>query len=320
MRYNEEVVCMSCEHLHLIKSQEQKGSLYAILSGFLYGFIGYFGLSAMQGNLSVANMLFWRFLISSILILLLLIPRIKTITDSYQSMFVAFISGAFYYGFSTFLYFYSSLYIGSGFAMVIFFTYPVLIMLLNFFFYGQLIPSIYYLATFIILMGIGLLVDMNEAAFDLMGICLGLASAFFYACYLIASKRNKIAPDLSALMVCLGCMTTCGIAALWENTLIIPAALSVWVNLLGIGIIATVIPILLMLYSLKYISSEKASILSVLEPVFVVFFGVILLGEKLKPWHALGVVLVLAGALITLFSHKISLGRFRAWLSRSVKA
>ncbi|BCA94795.1 hypothetical protein TUM19329_11560 [Legionella antarctica] len=54
-------------------------------------------------------------------------------------------------------------------------------------------------------------------------------------------------------------------------------------------------------------SSEKASILSVLEPVFVVVFGVLLLGETLKPWHALGVVFVLAGALITLFGHKINL-------------
>jgi drug/metabolite transporter (DMT)-like permease len=302
-----------------MKSQEQWGSLYAILSGFLYGFIGYFGLSAMNGNLSAGTMLFWRFLISSILILIILIPQIRTINDSYKSMFISFISGALYYGFSTLLYFYSSQYIGSGLAMVIFFTYPVMIMLLNFFFYGQSIPRVYYLATFIILMGMMLLIDMNEAAFDLLGISLGLTSAFFYACYIISSKRNKISPNLSTLMVCLGCMTTSFIVAFWGNTFSVPSSLSVWINLLGIGVIATVIPILLMLHSLKYISSEKASILSVLEPVFVVIFGVILLGEELKPWHALGIVFVLAGALITLFSHRISLGQLKDLVFKRIK-
>lgn len=32
-----------------MNSQEQRGSFYAILSGFLYGFIGYFGISAIHG-------------------------------------------------------------------------------------------------------------------------------------------------------------------------------------------------------------------------------------------------------------------------------
>ena len=72
-----------------------------------------------------------------------------------------------------------------------------------------------------------------------------------------------------------------------------------------------------MLYSLKYISSERASILSVLEPVFVVIFGVILLGETLHPWHAVGVVFVLLGAMITLFSHKIDLNTLKERFGRS---
>ena len=76
-----------------MKSLEQRGSLYAIVSGLLYGFIGYFGLSAMNGHLSASNMLFWRFLISSIIILIILIPQLKNINDSYRQMFHAFISG-----------------------------------------------------------------------------------------------------------------------------------------------------------------------------------------------------------------------------------
>jgi drug/metabolite transporter (DMT)-like permease len=300
----------------IMMSQEYRGSIYAILSGCLYGFIGYFGLSAINGNMSASTMLFWRFLISSLIIFIIILPRIKNSDDAYKNMFIAFLTGAVYYGISTWLYFLSSQYIGSGLAMVIFFCYPVLIMLLNYFFYGQLIPKVYYLAILVILVGMGFMVDLDALSFNLWGIFLGIASAFFYACYIIGSKRNKLSPNMSTLMVCLGCMVTSLIFSLFTHSFTFPESMAVWRNLFGISVIATVVPILLLLYSLKYISSEKASILSVLEPVFVVILGVLLLNEELRLWSVLGVVLVLSGAVITLFSHKINFGRARLRLDR----
>ncbi len=301
-------------------NQEYRGSIYAILSGFLYGFIGYFGLSAMNGNLSASTMLFWRFLISSMIILIIMLPKIKKNNDSYKNMFLAFLTGAFFYGISTWLYFLASNYIGSGLAMVIFFTYPVLIMLLNYFFYGQAIPQVYYFAILVILMGMTLMVDMDALSFNLWGILLGIASAFFYACYVIGSKRNELSPNMSTFMVCLGCMVTSLFVSLLNHSFVIPSSTDVWYHLFGISVIATVTPIILLLYSLKYISSEKASILSVLEPVFVVIFGVLLLGEELHFWGAVGIVCVLTGALLTLFSHKITIGQLKLQLVRSEDA
>ncbi|RUR08498.1 DMT family transporter [Legionella sp. km772] len=300
-----------------MNSLEQRGSVYAILSGFLYGFIGYFGLSAINNHLSASTMLFWRFLISSLLMALIVIPQLKRLKLQRKQVLIAFGGGVFYYGISTLLYFYASLYIGSGLSMVIFFTYPVIIMILNYFFYGHTIPKIYYLAILIILFGMLLMIDMEQVGFDLIGITLGLASSFFYACYIVSSKKNEMPPNVSTSMVCLGCMTTSFIVSYFDHSLAVPQNMDTWINLLGIGVIATVVPILLMLHSLKYISSEKASILSVLEPVFVVIFGVILLGETLQPWHALGVVLVLLGALITLFSHQINLNGIKERLYRN---
>lgn len=293
-----------------IMSLEQRGSIYAILSGFLYGFIGYFGVSAINDHMSVSTMLFWRFLISSLIIFAIAFPKVTKSKSDYKSMFLTFIFGACLYGVSTLLYFYSSSYVGTGLSMVIFFTYPVIIILINCFFYGKSIPPAYYLALVLIFLGMFLLVDMKEIGLDLFGISLGVASSLFYACYIIASKKNKLEPNLSTLMVCLGCMVTNLIVSFYDNSLALPNALNTWINLLGISVVATVIPIMLLLHSLKYISSERASILSVLEPVFVVIFGVLLLGEQLEPLHALGVIFVLLGALITLFSNKIKLKDF----------
>ncbi|MCP0913480.1 MULTISPECIES: DMT family transporter [Legionella] len=287
--------------------QQHRGNIYAILSGFLYGFLGYFGLSVMQAGISASTMLFWRFLISSVVIFLILLPSLKRIQDSWRDIGFAFLNGAAFYSFSTVLYFWSCTYIGSGLAMVIFFTYPGIVILCNFFAYGQKISPAYYVAMFLIFMGMLLFVDLHEMKLDFIGIILAVISAAFYAFYIFFSKKNIISANLSALMVSLGCMLSCLFLSLLNQSFSIPVAGDVWLNLLGIGILSTAFPILLLLYSLRYVSSEKASILSVLEPVFVVLCGVVLLGETLKPAHILGVVIVLGGALLTLFSDKLRL-------------
>lgn len=286
-------------------STEHRGSLYAILSGFLYGFVGYFGVSVIRSSISVTNMLFWRFFIASLIIGVLLSLQFKKTAYSRKDLGTAFINGAVFYGLSCMIYFFACPYIGSGLAMVIFFTYPAMIMLLNHFLYGRRIPTIYYFAVIIIIAGMCFFVDPSEVQFDIAGIVLSILSAFLYAGYIVSSKKiTSLPPFISTFMVCLGCMTTFLFLSLANHSLAIPSAPAVWFNLLGISIISTTAPILLLLYSLNHINSEKTAILSVLEPIFVLIFGITLLGEPMKLQYVFGVVIVLTGALLTLFSQQ----------------
>ena len=246
-------------------SNEHRGSLYAILSGFLYGFVGYFGVSAIRGSLSVTNMLFWRFLIASLFIAIILVFQTQHPKISRRDLRMAFANGIIFYGFSTMLYFFACPYIGSGLAMVIFFTYPAMVMLLNHFFYGQQIPIVYYFAIAIISSGMPLFVDTHEVQFDILGIVLSLFSALLYAGYLVSSKKiSSFSPLISTFMVCLGCMLTNLLISLANHSLAVPLGLPIWLDLLGIGILSTAAPVLLLLYGLNYISAEKTAVLSVL--------------------------------------------------------
>jgi drug/metabolite transporter (DMT)-like permease len=60
-------------------SKEQVGSLYAISSGLCYGFLGYFGVQLLKSNLSIANMLFWRFLVAAFFTFIILMFKGKNI-------------------------------------------------------------------------------------------------------------------------------------------------------------------------------------------------------------------------------------------------
>jgi len=286
-------------------SNEQKGALCAITSGIFYSFVGYFGMSVINADHSASNMTFWRFLVSSALISFILIPRFKAINENFLEMLKMLIYGAVFYGVGVVMYFVSSKYIGTGLAMVIFFTYPAMVMFLNWLLYKKGMIKTCYLSIFIITVGLILLVDISEFKLDIVGVGLSILSAILYAFYIVFSKKSKLSALVSTYMVCIGCTIASLMLALVDQSFAVPMTLSVWINILGIGIICTALPILLLLEGLKRISAEKASILSVLEPVFVVIFGVTLLGEKINLLQCLGIITVLLGALITLFDRRL---------------
>ena len=292
-------------HKNQEQLNEQKGSLYTIISGLCYGLVGYFGMSIMHSNLSMSNMLFWRFLISSSLVGLLIMTSGKAINEDRKSMLKVFFYGAAFYSAATITYFSASMYIGTGLAMVIFFTYPAIIMLFNWVWHRKPIPKTYYIAIALILIGLIFLTDLSSLKYDMIGAGLGILSAVSYAGYIVSNKKIKISPLISTLMVSLGCMVTFFILANLQFSFVIPTTLSMWSNIFGMGLICTALPILLLLEGLKYISEEKASLLSVLEPVFVVVFGIMLLGEKISVPQIVGIFTILCGALITLLSKKI---------------
>lgn len=284
-----------------------RGSLYAIVSGFLYGFLGFFGLSAINNDLSITNMLFWRFAIAAMVLFFLLLPKLKQLTFS-RTFVLAFLNGALFYALSTLLYFYACQYMSSGLAMVIFFTYPIVVMLINNLCYQQPISKICYFSMALILGGMCLMIDFESFRWDLTGLIFGVISGFFYACYIVSSKRTILAPELSTFSISLGCMVTFLLLSMMNKSLFVPSIPLIWGNLIGIAIISTAVPVLLFLYSLKFISSTKAAILSVLEPVFVVIFGILLLGEELNPGHFFGGFLILTGALLTLIFGEKEIG------------
>jgi drug/metabolite transporter (DMT)-like permease len=270
----------------------------------MYGLIGYFGMTIIYDNFSVSNMLFWRFLVSSIFIGLILLPKIKTSGHNWPEIGKVLLYGTVFYTGCSIFYFVASKYLGTGLAMVVFFTYPAMVMILNWVIYKTKITKRYYFSIFLILIGMSLLIDRHEFTVDVLGLGAGILSSFFYAFYILSSKKSDLGALSSTFILSLGCAGACFIITHIDNTFSVPQTLHMWGNIFGIGILCTALPVLLFLKALDYISGEQASILSVLEPVFVVIFGVLLLNESITFVRGIGVIVILSGALITLFGNK----------------
>jgi len=282
---------------------EQKGIIYAFSSGLCYGLTGFLGISLVHSGLSIFNMLFWRFSISSILLVIVLMTRYNFSNQPHRRTGGHWILlyGLIFYGTSSMAYFASSAAIGTGVATVVLFTYPAMVVLLNFIFDKKTIHPLYYISIFIVILGVILLSDFQDFTFNIMGLSLGLLSALLYSFYIVSTRHIVASPLFSTLMVSIGCSILCFAASYFNGSFYVPSTIYEWKYLILMAIFCTLLPILLLLKALEYISPMKASILSVFEPVFVVILGVLLLGEQVTNLQLIGMMTILSGASLVLF-------------------
>ena len=283
-------------------SKENEGSFYAIISGLLYGLIGYYGVTLLEEGMSISSMVFWRFSLAAIILWIFLFFKKEEFTGSAKNIITLFINSIIFYGISSVLYFMAAEYIGTGLSMVIFFTYPAIIVAINLLIFKQKINRIYYVSIGAIFLGMILLIDLYELSIDFAGIVLSLITAFLYAIFMITTKTNKLSPAISTLVICSGCAFGALMWALIEGSFSYPNNSYAIFILLSSSLLSTLFPTLLLIKSLKYISAEKASLLSVLEPVFTTLFGIILLNETISAKESIGTFIILIGSIIALFS------------------
>ena len=275
------------------------GAFYAIASAITYGLVGFFGISVIKSGLSISCMLFWRFSIASLILLIFNYSKTKSNQQSITIDRSSIASIIFFSG-SSILFFISSLYIGTGLAMVIFFTYPIFVILLSIVIYKQQISKKYFISFVLIILGIILLNISEEIKFELYGIFIGILSAFLYGFYMILSQKQSkgIHPMDSTITLCIGCSLVCLATSLIDGSFQFPTGFNTFFDIFILAVICTVVPIWLLLKSLETITATKASILSACEPVVVLIIGYFFLNEDLNTYQILGAMVIITGALV----------------------
>lgn len=284
---------------------QTKGTILVALSGIFYGGLGLFGTKLQMQHVSMSSMLFWRFLIGFLFLMLIYAKTIDfqtlaTIKYDYKKFLFATIS----YSGSSLFYFVACRYIGTGMGMVIFFSYPVFVTLFTWMFTAWRLSWCVLLSLMAVMTGLFLLKGQGHQALQWTGLAFGFAAAFSFGCYIYGSKKLTFTIDTrtQSLLLCAGNALLFLIFALFsDGHLDVLHGTQSWVYALALGIIATALPVQLLLDGLKYIGAIKAAILSVLEPIVTVIVGSILLHEMIAPVQFLGISLLLAGTLIMQF-------------------
>lgn len=284
---------------------ETKGTILVALSGMLYGLIGYLGTKLFNDDFSVEAMLFWRFLVAAIWMLSGSLFSLRTRfanVGSPAALFKITMFGAVTYSCASAFYFQASKHIGTGIAMVIFFSFPVFVTLFAWLSKSWHMNRHALISLIAVMIGLFCLRGSGEAS-DKIGIIFAVMASLSYAVYVFGSRYTVTNLDsrLMTFFICFASAVVFGVISLVTKTFMFPHNWQSWVYIGTIGILATALPIQLLLDGLKYISPIKASVLSVLEPVVTVLLGFWLLHEHLTLVQSIGVVIVLLGALLIQF-------------------
>lgn len=281
------------------------GTVLVVLSGMLYGIIGYCGTHLFEDQFTIPAMLFWRFGIAALwMVMSNLFSKQKFFVQVLsRDVLLTMLFAAITYSSASAFYFLAARHIGTGLAMVIFFSFPVFVTLFAWVLSGWRMNKYAFLSLVAVMIGLSLLKGNAHDALNLLGILAAITAAFLYAVYVYGSQfsAKKMDSRLLTLLICLGnafifLLITCS-----TKTFIWPTTWHSWLFILTIGIIATALPIQFLLDGLKQVSPIKASILSVLEPVVTLLIGTGLLHETISFAQTLGVMIVLVGAILIQF-------------------
>lgn len=287
-------------------SPRLRGTFYCVLSGALFGLMGIFVSGLYEQHFTVFAVLFWRFFIAALWLAAtrqVIRLRFYGVLNSHLAFFRAVLLTVISYSFNTLFYFLAAKSIGTGIAMVIFFTFPAIVTFYAWY-SGSWTLNAYGIAAMVaVLMGMVLLEGMGAHALNVRGVLCALVAAFFYASYIIVSRKQiHLADSLTlALFTCLGNSIFFLVASFYQHVFIFPQTLSAWLDVLGFGVLCTALPIQLLLNGVRCIGPAKASMLSVTEPIVMVIVGVLCLHENITVLQGIGVVTMLLGAILIQF-------------------
>ena len=275
------------------------GLLAGFVAGVSYGTNPLFAKPLLESSVPVLVMLFFRYGISFLLLAGWMLVKKEPFRVKGRELVSLAILGLLFACSSLFLFF-SYEFIPSGLATTLVYLYPVFVALIMVFlrFYPSWQTWISIIATF---GGILLLSSPSAgASIKLPGIFLAVASALSYAFYLVIVNRSKRIRDVSEHTLTLYALLTGTLLfALMRtmqggNLLEGVNAPADWGHLLGLAVVPTMLSMLTLALSSRYIGPTKTSILGVFEPLTAILIGTILFGESLTLKMVAGILVCVA--------------------------
>lgn len=283
------------------------GYLAGIVSGITYGMNPLFGVPVINKGLDVNSLLFYRYGVATLLMLVYMFVAKKQIRISWRQFGLMVVLGVLFTGCSITL-FESYKYIPSGVATSILYVYPIMVALIMMFF-GQFPSWKTWVSIFAGVAGAVLLSVKGSGGFiDWKGILLVVASGLCYTLFIVIvnqSKQIKALPNLTLTFYCflVGSVMLFCLSGFGLRLNAVPDAVS-WLNILGLAILPTAIATITLAAATKSVGATKTSVLGILEPLTAIFVGTLVFHEAFTANVALGVALIIFAILFMILTEK----------------
>jgi len=272
------------------------GILLIAISATSFGTLAIFGRYAYAADMDVFTVLFLRFTISASIMTLILFLRKEPFPRG-RVLAQLIGMGALGYVGQSFLYLTAINYASAGLVALLLYLYPFFVMVLSVIVFHEHVTRLKIIALILALIGTALTVDPQGG--QLIGALMAITAAAIYSVYIIVGtnvmKHVSVVQSSTAIFTSAGAVF--GTITAFRGAHF-PTVNSGWYAMLGIVLIATVIPVVTFLAGLERVGPTNAAMLSTLEPVVTVTLGASLFGEQLSTTGLAGGGLILVAVIL----------------------
>ena len=302
------------QELHEKKRRRIKhnGVFYASVSSASFGFSPLFSIALLSAGLSNFDVLSYRWSVAAIVLMIYAFCKKKSLRlNSFDEAWkVILLSALRSITAITLLIGYAN--ISSGIASTINFMYPVIVTICMMLFFGEKRSLVDIIAICGAFVGVYLLASGDsivvEGGNTRLGLICSLISAFSFAAYYIAMKQVKAdkieVVKFTTWMMMLTAFYFIVCAVIFDEKHTIVTDAKSWLNILGLGLWATMVSNITGVKAVRRIGPTQTSILGALQPVTAVILGVLFLEEHLYLRSCIGITLILIAVLIVVMHQK----------------
>ena len=272
------------------------GILLIAISAASFGTLAIFGRYAYDAGMDTFTVLFLRFSVAAVLMGILLAARRESLPKG-RVLGQLIGMGALGYVGQSFMYLTAINYASAGLVALLLYLYPFFVMLLSALVLKEKVTRVKIVALALALIGTALTVDPQGG--QLVGALMAISAAAIYSVYIIVGTnvmKHVSAAQSSTVIFASAGVVFGSITAV--NGAHFPTANSGWFAMLGIVLIATVIPVITFLAGLGMVGPTNAAMLSTLEPVVTVLLAAWLFGEQLPAVALVGGGLILVAVIL----------------------
>ena len=290
---------MQTTHAHT-RPLDWGGVALITVSAAGFATLAIFGKLAFASGMSLPTMLALRFSGAAALFwAILAVTGLAAARLSQRKIGQLLVMGGVGYAGQSTLYMLAVALIPASVVGMLLYTYPAWVVLLAWRLDGDRPDGRRWLA--LALAGTTLIAGDPSGSVNLLGVALALLAGLWYACYIVLGNRviRAVPPTASSAWILTGATISFTLMGLLLRQMDFDfTAPQGWLAILGMVVLATVIPVFTFLSGLQRVGPSRAAILSAMEPVFTVLLAIVILGERLTPTQVVGSALIIVAVIL----------------------
>jgi drug/metabolite transporter (DMT)-like permease len=289
----------------VLKNRGVLGVLFGLISATLYGITPIFVYHAFDHGADAFGLMCSRYIIASSILLIVRFFRIGFRSwPASKQMLKLFLLGSVGLYSNSICMFTALKYLPSGLSMVLFYFYPILVVLFGWLFYRHVPPKIIWPCLAITLLGVALSAS-DLSGGQAKGVAIIVFGAFAYAMYSVLAAATMPKSDLLTGLIFIFGGAGFSFVVVWlldppGLPTSMPFVADVWLPALEIGIVGTIGAMGIFFAGMNLIGASKSAVVQTWEVLVAICSGVFFLNQSFSIRQLFGAVLILSGVIVLL--------------------